>query len=122
MEKHIIQTRLNAIQIIAMQHTDISKYVLQRLVYSQERCTIFKDRIIYCSCLCICCATIRLLLTVCHATLQRFTIIARLIGFSVHALPLVYTGLLSHRDIFAFMDGCTCLELTLTMLWQTEVI
>lgn len=46
-----IQTRPNAIQFLAMHRTNISPNVLQRLVYSQERCTDFKYHKINRSCL-----------------------------------------------------------------------
>lgn len=81
------------VQIIEMQRKNINTNVLQHL------CTrIFKCRKINHSYLCVCCATIRLLLNLSNGILQRFTIIARFIGFSFHASPMVYSG---YRVIFA---------------------
>lgn len=53
---------------------------------------------INCSCLCVCYATMRLLLNMPHVILQSFTINAKFIGLRFHALPLEYTG---YRIIFA---------------------
>lgn len=93
--KKTFQTRQNTIRIIAVQNINTTD--LQRFVYSQERCKIYKDHNINCSCCCVCCATMRLLLNVFHVNLQRFNIIATFIDFSFHALPLIFTG---YRFIF----------------------
>lgn len=69
---YTIHTRPNAIHIFALQRTNISTDVLQIFVYSQERCMIFKDRMINCSCLCVCCATMRLLLKMSNVILQFY--------------------------------------------------
>lgn len=59
---HVIQMRPNAIQIITMHRTSISTNVLQSLVNLQGLSTIFNGRKMNRSCLCVCFATIRLLL------------------------------------------------------------
>ena len=73
---HTFQRRSNAIQIIAMQHI---KHSYERLVYSKEWCTIFKGRKMNRSCLCVCFATVKLLLNVSDVILQCFTINAQFI-------------------------------------------
>lgn len=87
-----IQTLQNANQIIEMQSTNIGTNVLQRSTYSQDRCTIFKDHEINSSCLCLCCAPMKLLLKMTLVILPRYTTNAMFINFSLHALPLVCTG------------------------------
>lgn len=46
-----------------------------------EWCKIFKGCKMNCSCLCVCCTTMRLLLNVFHLILQHFTVIAQFINF-----------------------------------------
>lgn len=87
-----IHTLQNATQIIEMQSTNIGTNVLQRSTYLQDRCTIFKDHEINSSCLCLCCATMKLLLKMTLVILPRYTTNAMFIDFSLHALPLVCTG------------------------------
>ena len=82
-DMHNIQMRPNAIKIIAMQRTTVRTNVVQRFVCSHEWCTIFKGRKTSRSCLCVCCATMRLLLNMLYVIVQRFTIIARLISINL---------------------------------------
>ena len=82
-DMHTIQMRPNAIKIIAMQRTTIRTNTVQRFVCSHEWCTIFKGCKTSRSCLCVCCATMRLLLNMLNIIVQRFTIIARFISFNL---------------------------------------
>ena len=95
----------DAIKIIAMQRKIVRTNVVQRFVCSHEWCTIFKGRKTSRSCLCVCCATMRLLLNMLHVIVQRFTMISQhdLSASIFHAVPLVYIP-------------CTCISISvLTM-------
>ena len=63
---------------------------------AQTLVQIFKGRKMNRSCLTVCFATMRLLLNVSHVILQRFTIIARFIGFN---LPSFATDILPSVSI-----------------------
>lgn len=106
---HTIQTQPNAIEIIAMQRTNIySTNFLQSFVYSQERCTIFKDSKIHWSCLCVCYTTMRLFLNVSNVILKRSTInVSVLFQFPCFATSvyILDTELFSTRYIFASIYG-----------------
>ena len=98
-DMHTIQMRPNAIKIIAMQRTTVRTNVVQRFVCSHEWCTIFKGRKTSRSCLCVCCATMRLLLNMLHVIVQRFTIIARFISFHIESFrPISYKCYLTKED------------------------
>ena len=98
-DMHNIQMRPNAIKIIAMQRTTVRTNVVQRFVCSHEWCTIFKGRKTSRSCLCVCCATMRLLLNMLHVIVQRFTIIARFISFHIESFrPISYKCYLNKED------------------------
>lgn len=106
---HIIQTQPDAIGIIAMQRTNIyNTNFLQSFVYSQERCTIFKDSKIHWSCLCVCYTTMRLFLNVSNVILKRSTInVSVLFQFPCFATSvyILDTELFSTRYIFASIYG-----------------
>ena len=106
LDMHKIQTRPNAIKIIAMQRTNISTNVLQHFVYSQEWCTIYQGRMMNRSCLCFCFATMRLLLNVSHVILQRFTIIARFISFNLPCFATTIYTLYKHISVCSLGLGC----------------
>ena len=98
-DMHTIQMRPNAIKIIAMQRTTVRTNVVQRFVCSHEWCTIFKGRKTSRSCLCVCCATMRLLLNMLHVIVQRFTIIARFISFHIESFrPISYKCYITKED------------------------
>lgn len=110
-----MQTRPNAIKIIAVKYTNICKNVLQRLVYSQERCMIFKDRKINCSCICIYCANMRLLLTVCHAIYYHCKIYR--FQFPCFATNIYLVSLARWHFHFYWRLWFVLSWLALTMLW-----
>ena len=96
--------RPNAIKIIAMQRTTVRTNVVQRFVCSHEWCTIFKGRKTSRSCLCVCCATMRLLLNMLHVIVQRFTIIARFISFHIESFrPISYKCYLTEEDFLLLL-------------------
>ena len=99
--------RPNAIKILAMQRTTVRTNVVQRFVCSHEWCTIFKDRKTSRSCLCVCCATMRLLLNMLHVIVQRFMIIARFISFN---LPCCATSMYTMYKHLCFDHGCCCTQ------------
>lgn len=88
-----------AIQFIAVQRTNICTKVLQRFVYSEERCTFFKGRKMNHCCLCVCFATMRLLFNMSIVFLQRCTIIARPISLND------YTKYVDFKIIFFYIVG-----------------
>lgn len=118
-EIHTIQTRPNVIQIITMRRTNMSTSVLQRFVYWQERCAIFKDRKTNSSCFWMWYTIIRLLLNVSHVILQHLTFIARFISFIFHVCHLYVqdAGLFSPVLFSLLLTVLLCLDFAPTMLW-----
>lgn len=87
-DMHTIQMRPNAIQIIAVQRMNICTNVFH-FVYSQEWITIYKDRKINSSCLCVCFATMRMLLNVSYAIVECSLELHDLPASICHDFPLV---------------------------------
>lgn len=117
MDRHTIY---NAIRIIAMQCTYISTNFLQRFVYSQDRFLNFNDHKMNQSCVCVCCATIRMMLSVSPVILQRFTILDKSFGLS---FPGVATSKYWIQGYFCpvmfhlLLTVLSRLEFTQTNLW-----